>query len=156
MRVVRVSKAKPNPWGKDRTGGMAPKSQIAAEWIDIKNVGDEAVSLGNLYLNHVAYQSGCRDGKWQYVCTLCGTILPGQVARVHSGGEISVYEMNTEDVTGADYHLFTGRGYIWNNDCGDEVALWDGQVFVDKAGYEAYPPEGRILVRQGDKLVPTY
>jgi len=32
--------------------------------------------------------------------------------------------------------------------------LMDGTVWIDKASYEPYPPDGIVLHREGDKLVP--
>jgi hypothetical protein len=61
--------------------------------------------------------------------------------------------LRPEDVAGAHHHTFTGKNYVWNNDCGDTAGLGNGQVWIDNASYDPYPPEGRILIRQGDKLV---
>lgn len=156
MKLLRITQAKPNPLGKDRIGSLAPKKQLAAEWVDFKNIGDEPHPLDSITLHHIAYQAGCRDGKWQQAMSFRGTLQPGEIVRVHSGEILPLSEMYQEDVTGAHYHLFTGKGYIWNNDCGDTAGLWNGVIWVDAASYEPYPPEGRILVRQGDKLVPAY
>ena len=156
MKLVRIMKAKPNPAEKDRIAGTAPKKQLAAEWVEFKNAGDEPHSLEGISLHHVAYQSGCRDGKWEKVLGFKGILKPGEIVRIHSGGEIGLSEMYPEDAQGTDYHLFTGGNYIWNNTCGDTAALWNGLIWMDTASYDSYPPEGRILVRQGDKLVPGY
>ena len=40
-----IIKAKPNPAGKDRVSGITPKKQLAAEWVDFKNIGDESFGL---------------------------------------------------------------------------------------------------------------
>ena len=153
MKYLQIVKAKPNPMGKDRTQGQTPKKQLAAEWVDFKNGGDESYDLQSVSLQHIAYQPGCRDGKWAQVMTFKGFLKPGEVVRVHSGSEIPPSEMYPEDATGATYHLFTGKNYIWNNDCGDTAGLWDGKVWIDKASYDPYPVEGKILLRQGDKLI---
>ncbi|MGH7273183.1 MAG: hypothetical protein ACREIQ_01825 [Nitrospiria bacterium] len=153
MGILWVSQAKPNPLGKDRLHGFTPPRQLAAEWIDIKNIGPDSAALSKIHLNHIAYQSGCLGGKSEYVITLAGTLAPDEVMRVHSGGAIPLHEMNQEDVGDVAWHLFTGKHYIWNNACGDMVGLWDGQVWIDKTWYDPYPPEGRVLVREGDKLV---
>lgn len=83
-----------------------------------------------------------------------GNLGVGRTVRVHSGGNIPLYDMNAEDAQGADFHLFTGKNYIWNNDCGDTAGLWDGSAWTDKAAYDPNPPEGVILRRVGDKLIP--
>lgn len=154
MKSLRVVKAKPNPVGKDRRRGFTPAAQLAAEWVDYSNDGTENYTLDGVSLQHVAYQPGCRDPKWQWVMPFTGVLQPGRIVRVHSGQKISLSEMHPEDARGADFHLFTGRDYIWNNDCGDSVGLWNGTIWVDKAFYDPYPPDGAVLHRQGDKLVP--
>lgn len=153
MGILWVSRAKPNPFGKDRFYGFTPPRQLAAEWVDIKNIGPDSTALSRVHLNHIAYQPGCLEGKAEYVMTLTGTLAPGNVMRVHSGGAIPLHEMNPEDVGDVDWHMFTGKNYIWNNDCGDMVGLGDEKVWIDRAWYDSYPLEGRVLVRQGDKLV---
>lgn len=153
MKVLRVIRAKPNPIGKDRSGGTTPKKQLAAEWIDIKNTGDEPFRVDSISLQHIAYQPYCRDGKWEGVSTFSGVLQPGKVMRIHSGEQIQTSEMYPEDAAGADYHIFTGRNYVWNNDCGDTAGLGDGKVWIDAASYDPYPMEGKILSRQGDKLI---
>ena len=156
MKELRIFRAKPNPAGKDRHGSYTPPRQLAAEWIDIQNIGDEPYTLTGISLQHIAYQPGCREPKWDFLKALSGTLYSGQVLRMHSGGFLSTADMNPEDVTGADKHEFTGRGYAWNNDCGDRAGLWNGTIWIDRANYDSYPPEGLILVREGDKLVPKY
>ncbi|HXG50824.1 MAG TPA: hypothetical protein VNN77_05375 [candidate division Zixibacteria bacterium] len=154
MRSLQVIRAKPNPTGKDRHGPYIPPKQLAAEWVDFKNDGTETFPLSGISLQHIAYQPGCRNGKWDKVMGFQGDLGVGQVIRVHSGGEIPLSQMNAEDAQGADFHLFTGKNYIWNNDCGDSAGLWNGNAWVDKASYDPHPPEGRILRRVGNKLVP--
>lgn len=153
MKALRVILAKPNPIGKDRSGGTIPKKQLAAEWVDIKNIGDESFSVDHISLEHIAYQPRCRDGKWETISTFSGGLPVGKVMRVHSGGQIQTSEMYPEDAAGADYHVFSGKNYVWNNDCGDTAGLWDGKVWIDAASYDSYPVEGKILTRQGDKLI---
>lgn len=66
--------------------------------------------------------------------------------------------LHDEDRQGADFHAFVGRDlYVWNNAEGDCSGLWSpaAQRFIDKACYDPHPPEGAILVRVGDKLVPS-
>lgn len=156
MKYLRVIKAKPNPTGKDRVHRVTPKQQLAAEWVDFKNTGDEPFRLQDVSLQHIVYQAECRDGKWATVMTFKGVLQPGEVVRVHSGLQISISEMFAEDAAGAHHHLFTGGDYVWNNDCGDTAGLWNGLIWLDKASYEPYPSEGVILVRDGDKLVREY
>ena len=153
MKNLRIVKAKPNPTGKDRYGSYTPPAQLAAEWVDFQNNGTEAYQLNGITLYHIAYQLSCREGKWKDVMGFQGPLQAGQVVRVHSGSQIPISNMYPEDVVGADFHLFTGRNYIWNNTCGDSAGLYNGS-FIDKASYDPYPPEGRALRRVGDKLIP--
>jgi hypothetical protein len=154
MKSLRITGAKPNPAGKDRSRHHTPPAQLAAEWVDFINDGDEAFALESVTLQHIAYEPACRDGKWRIVMTFKGTLQPEQIVRIHSGHQIPLTDMYPEDVAGAHFHLFTGQNYVWNNDCGDTAGLWNGKIWIDKASYDPYPPEGQILVRRGDKLVP--
>ena len=157
MKTLLVSKAKPNPVGKDRTRtGGASSVQLAGEWVDIKNTGNAGASLGGVGLYHKAYST---DGtwKWELVVMLPATFtLPaGETLRVHSGsGPVSV--LREEDKIGCQWHMFTHRdNYVWNNDYGDTALLWvpADKTTIDSASYDPYPPEGVVLVRVGDKLI---
>jgi hypothetical protein len=155
VKSLRIVKAKPNPAGKDRNGSFAPPAQLAGEWIDFVNDGNESFPLEAVSLWHVAYQPGCRDAKWDRVTTFSSSVPVGKVVRVHSGDPIPLEQMYPEDARGADYHVFTRRrNYVWNNDCGDTAALQYGQATEDSANYDPYPPEGAVLHRVGDKLMP--
>lgn len=154
MKSLRIIRAKPNPRGKDRAGTYTPPVQLAAEWVDIQNDGNEPFPLEPIILCHLAYQPGCREPKWEKMTPFTGTLQPGKIVRVHSGSAIPLTEMHPVDILGADHHIFTGRNYVWNNTCGDAPALWDGRMYEDKAGYDPQPPEGVVLHRVGDKLVP--
>ena len=80
MKALRVVRAKPNQLGKDRSGGTTPKKHLAAEWVDIKNLGDEPFGLDSISLQHIAYQPGCRDGKWERVTPFSGCTLKMRLA----------------------------------------------------------------------------
>jgi len=156
MRCLNITQAKPNPAGKDRLGSVVPSSQLAGEWVDFKNTGDEDYPLDNIKLHHIAYTSQYPNGVWEEVMGFTGTLDAGKVVRVHSGGKISLDILSPEDFVGADYHLFTGNNYVWNNNRSDTPRLVlkeNGQTFeLDKASYSAYPTEGRILKRVGNQL----
>jgi hypothetical protein len=155
MKSLRIIRIKPNPSGKDRVGRYIPAAQLAAEWVDFQNDGTEPFLLDGIALYHLAYQPQCRDPRWETVQTFSGTLQPQKIVRVHSGEKLITDQMYPEDVAGVDHHVFTGRRiYVWNNDCGDSAALYNGKAFEDQASYDPYPPEGVILHRQGDKLVP--
>lgn len=154
MKTIQTSQLKPNPAGKDRTKTGASESQLAAEWVDIKNTGRSSVDLTGVSLYHKAFK---RDGsyEWELVVQLSGVLAASQVLRVHSGkGPFSV--VRAEDKVGSDFYMFTGESrYVWNNDYGDSSLLWQPstKVTIDEASYDAYPPEGVILQRVGSKLV---
>lgn len=156
MKTIQTSQLKPNPAGKDRTKTGASESQLAAEWVDIKNTGRSSVDLSGVSLYHKAFK---RDGsfEWDLVVKLSGEIGAGQVLRIHSGkGPFSV--VRAEDKVGSDYYMFTGQSrYIWNNDHGDTSLLWQPstELRIDEASYDPYPPEGVILQRVGSKLVAS-
>jgi len=157
MKQISINQAKPNPTGKDRFGSVTPPAQLAGEWVDFKNTGSENYNLGGLALQHIAYTSSYPNGIWDEIMTFSGNLESGKVVRVHSGGEIPTNTLKIEDLVGADFHLFTGENYKWNNANGDSPRLvfkQNGQsIQVDKATYSANPAEGKILKRSGDYLV---
>jgi hypothetical protein len=159
MKMLRVVQLKPNPIGKDRPRFGAPSpAQLGAEWVDFKNTGVVAVNLQNVWLYHVAYAPGELYGHWEAITDFTGSLPPGKVVRVHSGQNRDISVLRQEDLLGADYHLFTGKdSYVWNNQKGDTAALGDGSVLdlIDRAPYDPNPPEGVVLVRIGEKLVPA-
>ncbi len=156
MKTFQTYRLKPNPAGKDRGRFGATPSQLAAEWVDLRNTGAAAVALTGVTLTHVAYKPGASQGHWEPVFTFGqGVLNPGQVVRIHAG-QARTGVILPEDLAGADYHLFTGEDrYVWNNDRGDCSSLWEaGQPGpYDSACYPAAPPEGVVLVRSGNALV---
>lgn len=148
-----VIKAKPNPAGKDRLGNQAPQQQLAGEWVDISNSGNLSEDLTNIQLYHWAYQYP--EPKWELVIKFSGALPAGESMRVHSGGKIPLDQLLAVDRQGADHHLFSGKGYVWNNDEEDKPTLWNAKTekYVDKTTYDANPPEGKVLQRLGQKLV---
>jgi hypothetical protein len=157
MKQLTISQAKPNPAGKDRLGNLVPSSQLVGEWVDFKNTGDELYPLNNIELQHIAYTPSYSNGVWDKVMGFSGNLGVGQVVRVHSGGKIPLENLAPEDFIGANYHLFTGKNYVWNNNKSDSPRLvlkQNGQIFeIDKTSYSAYPIEGRILKRVGEQLI---
>lgn len=152
-----VARTKPNPIGKDRNRyGGASATQLGAEWVDIKNVTSSAISLANVELYHRAYSGA--DSRWARVMGFTGALGPGQVVRVHSGQVRPISVLRQEDLDGADHHVFSGHdNYVWNNAEGDSPGLWNSAAkqWIDSASYDPYPPEGIVLIRSGDKLVPA-
>lgn len=154
--ALQVVRAKPNPLGKDKVYGFAPPpDQLVAEWVDIANTGITAERLDGTVLYHKKFNEFCQDLGWERLVALKGVLQSGEVLRIHSGNPLSTFLMRAEETNGADYHLFTGANYVWNNSCGDSPGLFDTsrRAWVDIAYYGKYPPEGRILSRVGDRLV---
>lgn len=150
-----IIKAKPNPTGKDRTrSGYTPATQLAAEWVDFKNMGESSADLRHVDLYHLAYLSNGAT-KWEIVTDFQGILQPNKVVRVHSGNPIPIDQMNYEDRIGVDYHIFSGKNYVWNNNQSDYPGLWykPSNQWLDKTEYNAYPQEGKILQRYGNKLI---
>jgi hypothetical protein len=158
---LTVSQLKPNPAGKDRGSLGAAPSQLAAEWVDIYNSGATTCGFADVTLYHRAYVGSSSDWKWAPVVdsgsAITGVLRPGQTLRVHSGRVRALAVVRAEDMSGAELHAFTGRdAYIWNNANGDTAGIWHpaSEVWIDRAEYMPYPPEGAILVRSGGLLVP--
>lgn len=158
MKSLQIVRAKPNPRGKDRNRyGTATPTQLAAEWVDFRNVGYGDVNLQGVELYHLAYGDGGQS-RWEKVMDFKGVLRAGKVVRVHSGATRDLSIIAAEDLAGADHHLFTGQDrYVWNNAEGDCPSLRDAAVneWIDQASYDPFPPEGAVLVRSGAKLVRT-
>lgn len=155
MADLQTVRLKPNPSGKDRTRwGGATATQLAGEWADIENKGLQGYDLQDVGLYHIGYKPD-GSGQWDLVMSFKGVLRPGQVMRIHAGsGPESV--LLPEDKSGADFHFFTGGNYVWNNDKADCAGLFrNNTTQIDKACYAANPPEGAILMRVGDSLVPV-
>ncbi len=157
MKPLLITRIKPNPTGKDRSRtGSTSASQLAAEWVDFRNTGSSPVDLGDIELYHLAYTPGSTQGRWDKVMDFRGILYAGRTVRVHSGsGPDSVIQPG--DRAGAEHHLFTGRDYVWNNRQADSPTLFDTTLNqnVDQTFYNPNPPEGQVLVRSGNKLIPA-
>ena len=158
MSELQTFRLKPNPPGKDRSRYGAEARQLSAEWVDLKSVGSLSAALTTLELYHLAYPGGGGQPTWEKVTGLQGSLRAGEVVRIHSGREIPLAVLDAEDAHGADFHIFVGRDlYVWNNAQGDCSGLWNAssKAWVDKTSYDPYPPEGVVLMRAGEKLVPA-
>lgn len=157
--MLKTVQLKPNPAGKDRTrfGGVTA-AQLAAEWVDLKNVGNQNLDVSAVIAKHVAYPPGASQGHWEVVTSFTkGILTPGQVIRIHAGQDRGIGVIRAEDLAGATFHLFTGEDrYVWNNDKADCSSLWIARQNdpFDAAWYAANPPEGVVLIRSGNSLVP--
>lgn len=150
---LQIIKAKPNPAGKDRIGNFSPQTQLAGEWVDVQNNGINSVDLTDVQLYHWAYKQP-EDG-WELIMKFSGYLPAGEIMRIHSSGKIPIEQLAIVDQQGVDHHLFSGSGYVWNNDKEDKPTLWNPKTkeYVDRTSYDAYPTEGKILQRVNDKLL---
>lgn len=152
LLIIRI---KPNPAGKDHPahGGPTP-GQLAGEWVDFRNDTGQDAALNGVALWHLAYAPG-RQPEWRRVTTFSGTLPQGKIVRVHAGAKRELSVIGPQDLPGADYHVFTGEdAYVWNNKEGDSPLLQNetkGET-IDRTWYTPNPPEGAVLVRQGDQL----
>ena len=156
MKTLQIIRVKPNPSGKDRNRyGPLDPAQLGAEWVDFKNTGTTSVNLDGVALYNVAYHGG--QGHWEQIMTFRGNLGCGQIVRVHSGKARELSVLRQDDVNGAQLHVFTGNdAYVWNNREGDAAALREPNgTGIDQASYDPNPPEGDVLVRSGNKLVPA-
>ncbi len=157
--MLKIIQAKPNPLGKDKFGkNIIPNQQLAGEWIDIKNEGNDGIHLNGLEVYHLAYKPEGEELE-RVIQFDFGNIdvLPSkQVLRLHSGGFIPENQLLEIDRIGADHHVFTGKNYIWNNDKIDKPRIWNPRLekWIDQTWYDSYPPDGVILERNNGKLVP--
>ena len=153
LAIVRI---KPNPVGKDRPGHSRPSAeQLAGEWVDFRNDSGRALSLNNVGLYHVAYPPNAQP-YWTRITGFIGVLQPSQIVRVHAGQKRDLSIIRQEDKVGAHHHAFTGEdAYVWNNRQGDRPRLLNesANAEIDQAWYAPNPPEGVVLVRQGDQLV---
>jgi hypothetical protein len=149
-----ITSIKPNPIGKDRSRVGATPSQLAAEWVDFRNDGNEPAPLHAVALYHRAYSGG--TASWDRVTGFRGNLPVGKIVRVHAGRVRDTSVIRQEDMVGADYHIFSGEDrYVWNHREGDTPLLYNERTktTIDQASYDPWPPEGAVLVRQGAKFV---
>lgn len=161
MSNYRITQAKPNPRGRDRFGSLTPTSQIAGEWIDILNISSQEQNLEGIVLQHIAYPTPHSYGVWGTAIRFPSIVLGvSESLRVHSGQRIDISLLHPEDISGANWHIFTNvNAYMWNNDRGDTARLVlplnnaEDLVVLDQAEYINPPSEGVILERVGQLLV---
>jgi hypothetical protein len=138
-----VSRALPNPTGKDRRPSSPPTNeQLNNEWMEITNNGTAAESVDGVALSHYTFNTQCAKTGEDTLMALKGTVLAGHSVRFHTGS-------GTAWTEGSVRHLYLGRGnYAWNNVCGDTAVIRSAMGgWSDYAAYDRNPPEGIVLVR---------
>lgn len=159
---IQITQAKPNPAGKDKSQSRPIAAQLLGEWVDLKNVGDAAVTLSTVHLAQSKFGPGCQLKErasiyWNGSSSM--RLNPGEIVRVHTGREFESYMMHSEDKSGVHHHAYANNGnFVLNNDCGDNLSVWwqdsDKKWHQeDLASYDPYPPEGQVLRRVGAKLM---
>ena len=153
---IQITKAKPNPVGKDKSKWTPKPEQLLGEWADLKNVGDANVSLSAMHLAHREFSAGCvpKDAPVIYWNGPSTVLKVGETVRVHTGRSGDSWAMAAVDKSGVEHHAYGEKGsFVLNNDCGDALTVWwkdkDGKWHCDdSATYDVSPPEGAILYVQ--------
>lgn len=173
--AITISRAKPNPAGKDSGWGANREQQLLGEWVDLVNTGDAEVRLSTLHLANTQFSQFCqpvRENVVYWSGRADQVLKPGQTLRVHTGRSSYASLMAYDDASGPQLHsalayanagviihAFAESGnFVLNNRCGDVISvLWKGNDGAwhseDRVKYAPNPQEGRILVRQGEWLV---
>lgn len=138
-----ITKATPNPAGKDRTPAhQVTNTQLNGEWVEFQNTTQKSLSLDDVHLDHNTYDAYCRRTGEAKLVTFKGSLSAGKSIRVHSGSGQGYWEADL-------YHFFADRGnFAWNNRCGDAAYLRTGtNGTIDWASYDPNPAEGGVLKR---------
>ena len=172
---LKIIQAKPNPAGKEHrkenskdqdgyesTALEAQKfaSVYLGEWVDVKNVGEDAVNFQTMQLRHALFDNECHTiGEMEliWIGDIRESLKPGQVLRVHGGRRETAHLMAQEDHDGADWHGYAEKdNFILNNRCGDKIVVsWHDdaeRIQSDWVCYPPHPPENLILQRSGNLL----
>lgn len=143
MPDLLITRALPNPIGKDRTpANQVTNDQLNSEWIEFRNETGGRLTIDGVRLNHTTFTDRCIPIQEALVTSFNGQMPAGSSIRVHTGS-------GTPWDDGDVRHLYAGlRNYVWNNRCGDTAVLRvaDGGL-IDRASYERNPPEGVVLER---------
>lgn len=158
---IEIHRAKPNPSGKDKSGNTPIASQLLAEWVDIKNVGDAKVDLSTLYLSNREFDGSCQvktESKIYWEGENDASLDPGEIVRIHTGRNRDTASMDAADQNDVQHHIFAEKGsFVLNNKCGDTLRVWrkngDSWKKDDEAAYASNPDEGKVLQRIGVSLV---
>jgi hypothetical protein len=142
MSQIVITRAQPNPSGKDRTAShQVSNQQLNGEWVEFANTSGGRLSLDGLSLDHYTFDNACTKTGEDRATFFTGVLEAGQSLKVHTGA-------GTPFIEGPVTHVFLGRGnYLWNNRCGDTAVLRAGDTLLDWAYYNPGPAEGAVLQR---------
>jgi len=146
MPDLMVTRALPNPPGKDHAPGRMPTNEkLNEEWIEFRNATDRRLSIMGCSLAHNTFSAQCVKEREEHLLTFSGfEIGPGHVVRVHTGTGTDYV-----DTIGTLVHLYAGRSnFVWNNRCGDTAVLRAANnSLIDWASYKGGVGNGVILKR---------
>jgi hypothetical protein len=152
-RILQITQEKPNPAGKDKAGDIPKPEQLLAEWVDIKNVGIEAVPVSSISLSHTLFDRKWRNTNQTEVYRTGGneSLQPNKAVRVRTGNFKDKNLINPSDDTGNDWNSFANKdNFVLNNRCGDTITVvWTNAVeskLSDTAPYDANQPKARFFV----------
>lgn len=143
MPDLLVTRALPNPAGKDRVPGyLVDNDQLNGEWVEFRNTTQNMLTIDGVSIAHYTFNSYCRQTSEDVLTSFTGSMASGSSIRLHTGSGQSWDE-------GSIRHLYLGRGnYVWNNGCGDTAVLRVAAGgLIDRASYDSNPPEGTVLNR---------
>lgn len=143
MPDLLITRALPNPEGKDRTpANQVTNDQLNAEWVEFRNDSGRDLRVEGVTLHHYTFNDRCAKTGEGRLYGFGNGLAANHAIRVHSGAGITWLEVLT-------WHVYLDHGnYVWNNRCGDTCVLRgaDGTL-IDWASYEPNPPEGVELER---------
>lgn len=143
MPDLYITRAQPNPKGRDRTSRTTVQNaQLNEEWVEFRV--DNTRNLTGDEIIHRTYDSACRmTGSESLYRFGSVSVTPGKTVRVHTGS-------GTDGWAGNTYHAYMGYGwYKWNNDCGDQITIAYSGTTIDYAAYGAKPREGELVRQYG-------
>jgi hypothetical protein len=142
MAQLTITRAVPNPSGKDRTPShLVTNQQLVEEWIEFANTSGFRLDLVGFALDHYTFDRACTKTGEDRLTTFTGYLEAGQSMRVRTGSGNAFIE-------GLVAQVFLNRNnFIWNNQCGDTVVLRGSLGVVDWASYAGQPGEGAVLQR---------
>ncbi|MDP8207118.1 MAG: hypothetical protein P9L92_10680 [Candidatus Electryonea clarkiae] len=151
MASLIIEMAMVNPVGKMKWVNQSPPSSVLnEEWVQLRNIGTQEVSLNNIKLMHWTYSGKTADTAQNVeILTLSGSLNRGTSLRIHSGKGKAFIDPKTQII-----HIFCNavsgqfNYQIIQPDC---ITLSVGGKSIDFARYDPPIPEGKRL-RRGSNI----
>jgi hypothetical protein len=143
MPDLLITRALPNPAGKDRTPAhLVTNDQLNGEWIEFANMADHDLVIDGVRISDYTFNNYCHTTGERQLTTFTGSMPCGSSIRLHTGYGEPWNE-------GVIRHLYLNHdNFVWNNRCGDTATLRvQSPGEIDHATYDPHPPEGAILKR---------